>query len=54
MHQGLIMAELLHFLSFLALYVQIQKNRNCQGISYKTQELYLVVFITRFSDLFNY
>lgn len=51
MNTFLILAELLHFLSFVLLYYKIRKCRSCIGISYKTQEIYFVVFLTRFCDL---
>ncbi|CAD8048283.1 unnamed protein product [Paramecium sonneborni] len=51
MNKFLILAELIHFLSFVLLYYKIKKTRSCLGISYKTQEIYLLVFLTRFCDL---
>lgn len=51
MNTFLIIAELLHFLSFVLLYFKIRKSRSCIGISLKTQEIYFVVFLTRFCDL---
>lgn len=47
-------ADSLHLLSFIILISKIRNTRNCLGLSYKTQEIYLVVFIARYWDLFLY
>lgn len=47
-------ADLLHLLSFFILIQKIQKSKSCGGISCKTQELYLIVFLTRYPDIFMY
>ena len=47
-------ADMLHLMSFFILIQKILKNRNCSGVSAKTQELYLIVFLTRYPDLFMY
>ena len=45
-------ADLLHLLSILVLLLKIHATKSCAGISLKTQELYLAVFVTRYLDLF--
>ena len=49
-----LLADMLHLLSFVILINKIKKTKNCLGLSYKTQELYLVVYLTRYWDLFLY
>lgn len=49
-----LIADLLHLLSFIILILKIRSTKNCTGLSYKTQEVYLVVFLTRYWDLFLY
>ncbi|QDZ21409.1 ER lumen protein-retaining receptor [Chloropicon primus] len=44
--------DILHLLSILVLLLKIHATKSCAGISLKTQELYLAVFITRYLDLF--
>jgi len=41
-----------HLLSFLVLLFKVHGSRSVAGISLKTQELYALVFITRYLDLF--
>jgi len=45
-------ADLLHLMSILVLLLKIHATKSCAGISLKTQELYLAVFVTRYLDLF--
>ena len=45
-------ADSLHLCSFLILIINMQKQRNCLGVSYRTIEIYLVVFLLRYSDIF--
>mmetsp|Transcript_32565 Transcript_32565/g.70311 ORF Transcript_32565/g.70311 Transcript_32565/m.70311 type:complete len:216 (-) Transcript_32565:143-790(-) len=45
-------ADLLHLLSILVLLLKIHATKSCAGISLKTQDLYLTVFVTRYLDLF--
>ena len=47
-----LIGDLLHLLSILLLLRKINKTRSCSGISLKTIELYLIVFVTRYLDLF--
>lgn len=42
-----------HVLSILVLLLRLRVTKNAIGISIKTQELYLVVFVTRYLDLFT-
>ena len=44
--------DMSHLLSFLVLIFKMHSSRSCAGISLKTQELYALVFITRYLDLF--
>lgn len=45
-------ADLSHLASILILIFAIKKNRSSNGLSLKSQILYLIVFITRYLDLF--
>ena len=45
-------ADFLHLMSILVLLLKIHATKSCAGISLKTQELYLMVFVTRYLDLF--
>ncbi|RKO97508.1 hypothetical protein CXG81DRAFT_20445 [Caulochytrium protostelioides] len=47
-----LIADLLHLLSYLLLLLKIYTSRSAAGISQKTQFLYLLVFATRYLDLF--
>lgn len=46
--------DVMHLASLLFLLHKIRSSKNCLGISCKTQELYLVVFLARYLDLFLY
>jgi len=46
-----LLADLLHLLSVVIILEKIRRTRNCAGISLKSQELYLIVFCTRYLDL---
>ena len=43
--------DLSHLVSFFFLLHTLYTRRNSEGISLKTQELYLLVFLTRYLDL---
>jgi len=43
--------DLSHLASIFILLHKIQTSRSCRGISFKTQALYVVVFVTRYLDL---
>jgi len=44
-------ADVLHLASILIVLLKLRAAKNCSGISLKTQELYALVFITRYLDL---
>jgi len=46
--------DILHVLAILVLFRRLCAYKNAQGVSLKTQELYLVVFCTRYLDLFTF
>lgn len=45
---------MMHLASLLILIRKIREAKSCLGISCKTQELYLTVFLTRYLDLFTF
>lgn len=45
--------DMAHVLSILVLLLRLRVTKNANGISLKTQELYLVVFLSRYLDLFT-
>jgi ER lumen protein retaining receptor len=45
------LGDLSHLASIIILLHKIQQSRSCRGISFKTQFLYLIVFLTRYVDL---
>ncbi|PVG02553.1 ER lumen protein retaining receptor [Serendipita vermifera] len=44
--------DLAHLASIFILLHKIQTSRSCRGISFKTQALYVAVFVSRYLDLF--
>jgi ER lumen protein retaining receptor len=42
-----------HVMSIVVLLLRLRVTKNATGISIKTQELYLLVFIARYLDLFT-
>ncbi|OMJ20065.1 ER lumen protein-retaining receptor [Smittium culicis] len=46
-------ADLLHLSSILILLAKIIKTKSCAGISFKSQLLYLIVFLTRYANIFT-
>ena len=46
-----LIGDFLHLVAVLMLLLKIVANKNVMGLSYKTQEVYLVVFLTRYSDM---
>lgn len=48
-----IFGDLSHMASILILLYSIERNRSINGLSIKTQGLYVIVFVTRYLDLFN-
>ena len=49
-----LMGDAAHVLSMFILVKKIKKTRSCSGLSYKTQILKLIVFLTRYMDLFDF
>jgi ER lumen protein retaining receptor len=47
-------ADMLHLYSVLLLILKIRSTKNVLGISYRSQEIYMVVFVMRYWDLFLY
>ena len=45
--------DMCHVVSIFVLLLRLQVTKNAVGISIKTQELYFLVFITRYLDLFT-
>jgi hypothetical protein len=45
--------DMCHVLSILVLLLRLRVTKNANGISVKTQELYLIVFVARYLDLFT-
>ncbi|KAK4747175.1 hypothetical protein SAY87_026212 [Trapa incisa] len=45
--------DMMHLFSILVLLLKIHTIKSCAGISLKTQELYAIVFVTRYLDLFT-
>ncbi|XP_057764246.1 ER lumen protein-retaining receptor A [Salvia miltiorrhiza] len=45
--------DMTHLVSILVLLLKIYATKSCSGISLKTQELYAIVFLTRYLDLFT-
>ena len=49
-----LIADTLHLIAIILLIFRIRKTRNCIGLSYRTQEMFLVTFWFRYLDLFIY
>ena len=49
-----LVGDLLHLTAILFLITKIHVHQNVIGISYKTQLLYLSVFLCRYVDVFMY
>lgn len=47
-----VMGDMSHLFSFVMLLTKINATRSVAGISLKTQELYVIVFVARYLDLF--
>ncbi|CAM9525861.1 unnamed protein product, partial [Ectocarpus fasciculatus] len=45
--------DMAHVISIFLLILRLRVSKNANGISMKTQELYLLVFLTRYLDLFT-
>ncbi|XP_065879339.1 ER lumen protein-retaining receptor A-like [Euphorbia lathyris] len=48
-----LLGDMTHLISILILLLKIYATKSCSGISLKTQELYALVFVTRYLDLFT-
>jgi len=46
-----LLGDLAHLASIIILIHKVTTSRSCRGISFKTQELYVIVFATRYLDL---
>jgi len=49
-----LLGDMSHLASILILLHKIQTSKSCRGISFKTQALYVAVFLTRYIDLFTF
>ena len=49
-----LIGDTFHLVSFVIIIYKIFKDKSCQGVSAKTFEIYLIVFCTRYLDLFMY
>lgn len=49
-----LVGDMLHLASFVIIIYKIIHDKSCKGVSAKTFEVYLVVFCTRYLDLFMY
>ena len=49
-----LVGDTLHLISFVIIIYKIYKDKSCKGVSAKTFEIYLIVFCTRYLDLFMY
>ncbi|KJP85728.1 ER lumen protein retaining receptor [Plasmodium fragile] len=47
-----LIGDVLHLVSMYILIMKLKKSKNCIGISCRMQELYLIVFLCRYIDLF--
>ncbi|KAL9065613.1 MAG: hypothetical protein Q9161_008113 [Pseudevernia consocians] len=47
-----ILADLSHLISILILLQKMKSSHSCSGISFKSQALYLIVYATRYLDIF--
>ena len=45
--------DYLHLASILVVILTLAKNKHCRGLSFKTQLFYLVIFCTRYLDMFT-
>ncbi len=47
-----IAGDMCHLLSFVVMFWKLHSSKSVAGISLKTQELYVIVFVARYLDLF--
>lgn len=48
-----LLGDLSHLLSILILLDKMNRTKSCAGISFKSQALYLLVYVTRYLDIFT-
>lgn len=48
-----LVADILHLLSMYILIIKLKRSKNCIGVSCRMQELYLIVFLCRYCDIFS-
>jgi len=48
-----LVADMMHLISIIIILLKITKTRSAAGISFKSQLLYVIVFCTRYLDLFT-
>ena len=51
MDKLVIIGDLVHIWALIYLLVTILTTRSASGVSYRTQEIFLLVFLTRYSDV---
>ena len=47
-----ILGDMFHLLSFVVMFWKLRSAQSCAGISLKTQEIYVIIFLARYLDLF--
>ena len=47
-----VLADLSHLLSFFLLFIKMFRSRSVEGLSRRTQEIFLLVFVCRYLDIF--
>ena len=47
-----VVGDVSHYAAILTIFIKIVSSKSCKGISGKTQILYLLVFLSRYIDLF--
>merc|ERR1711997_121604 len=48
-----ILGDLSHYAAIITIFVKVLASRSCMGVSGKSQILFLLVFLTRYIDLFT-
>ena len=49
-----VMGDFSHLMSFVFLLMTMFKKKSAKGISLKSQQLYLIVFVSRYLDVFHF
>ena len=47
-------ADYLHLFGVLCIIATLMKNQSCQGLSFRSQVLYLIIFVSRYLDLLDH